>query len=92
MDFDDPHLRERYDRLDRVCDEILANLRLFLDVDPAQRTRAPRFGVFQKVARRRIPAGQCTSVNGLPATCGTIQSAMRSKYRANSIFDISRSG
>ena len=34
VDFDDSHLREGYDRLDRVRDEVLANFGLFLDSDP----------------------------------------------------------
>jgi hypothetical protein len=53
VDFDDPHLRERYDGLDRVGDEVLANLGLLLDSHSTQCTRAPRFGVFQEMAWRR---------------------------------------
>ena len=52
MDFHDAHLRERDDGLDVVGDEVFADLRLLLNLHPAERVRPPLLGVFQIHAGR----------------------------------------
>src|SRR5262245_51933661 len=50
------------------------------------------FACFMNEQSPPAPRGQWTSVRGRPATCGTIQSAMPSKYRAKSSLETPRSG
>ena len=78
MDFDDSHLRKRHDRLDRVRDEVSPTF-VFSWMCTLRSALGPQaFACFRKLQGAAIPAGQCTSVNGLAATCGTIHRAMRS--------------
>jgi hypothetical protein len=51
VNLDDSHLRERHDSADRLGDEILAHLGLFLDVHSAKRRRSPGLCVPEEPAR-----------------------------------------